>query len=103
MLDKIAEGATSDDYRIVEMLDHWLSNYKEKLTWRRVINVLKEIDLQQLAMHIEKVYVTGKNRGNIFRDSVLYRITQTPSLTFFFIIHVPYALNTEVAITTYYQ
>lgn len=44
---------------IVEMLDHWLRNYPGRPTWKEVANALKKINLQQLAVDIERVYETG--------------------------------------------
>ena len=49
---------------IVEVLDHWLRNYqaptKSKPTWRDVADVLKAMELHQLADSILSVYETGK-------------------------------------------
>ena len=50
----------SPDECLVEMLDYWLRNHKEQLTWREVARALKAIDLQQLSSDIENVYKTGK-------------------------------------------
>ena len=60
ILDTFAEQCTPEDC-IVEMLDYWLRNSKEKLTWRDVAKALKVIELSQLAFGIERVYTTGKH------------------------------------------
>ena len=60
VLDNFAENCTPDDC-IIEMLDFWLRNYKGNPTWRDVGNILKAINLRQLAVDIEQVYTTGKN------------------------------------------
>ena len=43
----------------MEMLDYWLRNSEKKKTWKDVAQVLKQINLGQLANEIEKVYKTG--------------------------------------------
>lgn len=45
---------------LVEVLDYWLRNNPHTPTWRDVAEVLKEIELSQLADDILKVYKTGK-------------------------------------------
>ena len=79
VLDNFAKNCTPDNC-IVEMLDHWLRNYKEKPTWRRVINILKAINLQQLAVDIEQVYITGTD--SYLRDNPdpfnIWRLEQPP-------------------------
>ena len=47
---------------LVEVLDYWLRKYHtadNKLTWRDVAKVIKEIGLHQLAESILNVYQTG--------------------------------------------
>ena len=56
-LDKYTEYP--DDQCIVEVLDFWLRNHTGQPTWREVADVLRGIDLQQLASNIENVYETG--------------------------------------------
>ena len=60
ILDTFAEQCTPGDC-IMEMLDYWLRNSKEKPTWRDVAKALKAIELPQLAFGIERVYTTGKH------------------------------------------
>ena len=56
-LDKYTEYP--DDQCIIEVLDFWLRNHTGQPTWREVADVLRGIDLQQLASDIENVYETG--------------------------------------------
>ena len=56
-LDKYTEYP--DDQCIIEVLDFWLRNHTGQPTWRKVADVLRGIDLQQLASDIENVYETG--------------------------------------------
>ena len=58
VLDYFASKCSPDEC-LVEMLDYWLRNHKEQLTWREVVRALKAINLQQLASDIENVYKTG--------------------------------------------
>ncbi|MCG8624073.1 MAG: hypothetical protein MJE68_19035 [Proteobacteria bacterium] len=58
-LDKITEQCQIPDECIVELFDHWLRISAEPPTWRTVADVLKAINLTELGMEIEKVYVTG--------------------------------------------
>ena len=47
---------------LVEVLDYWLRKHhtaENKLTWRDVVKVVKEIGLHQLAENILNVYQTG--------------------------------------------
>ena len=60
ILDTFAEQCTPEDC-IMEMLDYWLRNSKEKPTWRDVAKALKAIEVPQLAFGIEHVYTTGKH------------------------------------------
>ena len=49
-----------DEECLVEVLDHWLRNHESnKLTWKEVAEVLREIDLHQLADDLTKSYDTG--------------------------------------------
>jgi hypothetical protein len=59
VLDYFASKCSPEEC-MVEMLDHWLRNREEQLTWREVARALKAINLQQLALDIESVYKTGK-------------------------------------------
>ena len=59
-LGRFAEQCAQPEDCIVEMLDHWLRNTTEKLTWWDVAKALKVINLPQLAFDIESVYTTGK-------------------------------------------
>ena len=56
-LDKYTEYP--DDQCIIEVLDFWLRNHTGQPTWREVADVLRGINLQQLASDIENVYETG--------------------------------------------
>ena len=58
ILDKLADNCSPQEC-IVEMFDYWLRQQKELPTWRDVAKILKVINLQQLADHIETVYTTG--------------------------------------------
>ena len=58
VLDGFAKQCTPEDC-VMEMLDLWLKNQAKQPTWRDVAKVLKIIHLPQLALEIEKVYVTG--------------------------------------------
>ena len=52
VLDYFASKCSPEEC-IVEMLDFWLRNSKEQVTWKEVARVLKKINLQQLALDIE--------------------------------------------------
>ena len=54
---------------MVEMLDYWLRNSAKRLTWKEIAQILKRINLQQLAFDIERVYSTGTE--NIFSSMFL--------------------------------
>ena len=58
VLDYFASKCSLDEC-LVEMLDYWLRNHKEQLTWMEVVRALKAINLQQLSLDIESVYKTG--------------------------------------------
>lgn len=58
VLDYYARKCSPEEC-MVEMLDYWLRNHKEQLTWREVARAVKAISLQQLASDIETVYKTG--------------------------------------------
>ena len=58
VLDCCARTCSPEDC-IVEMLDYWLRNSVEKPTWKVIAEVLKAINLPQLAHDIEMVYSTG--------------------------------------------
>ena len=58
VLDNFAKNCIPDEC-VVETFDNWLRNYKGKPTWRDVADVLRAINLQQLAFDIEQVYITG--------------------------------------------
>ena len=58
VLNNYAKHCSPNDC-IVETLDYWLRNCKEQQTWRDVAQVLRKINLQQLARDIEAVYTTG--------------------------------------------
>lgn len=45
---------------LVEVLDYWLRNNPNLPTWRDVAEVLKEVELHELAENILEVYKTGK-------------------------------------------
>ena len=63
ILDYFASKCSPEDC-MVEMLDHWLRiwNHEEQLTWKEVARALKAISLQQLALDIESVYITGNRK-----------------------------------------
>ena len=44
---------------MIEVCDYWVRNHTGQPTWREVVNALKKIEFQQLALDIEKVYETG--------------------------------------------
>ena len=50
---------------LVEVCDNWLRNHSGKPTWREVAEALGEINCQQLAFDIKKVYETGKKTINV--------------------------------------
>ena len=60
VLDNYAKQCFPEDC-IVEMLDYWLRHCKERPTWKDVAKVLKEVNLQKLALDIENIYTTGIN------------------------------------------
>lgn len=59
VLDSIAK-TTFPENCLVEMLDYWLKYFHddEKLTWADVATALRDINLQELAYHIEQQYAT---------------------------------------------
>ena len=58
VLDYFASKCPADEC-IVEILDFWLRNHKEQVTWKDVARALKAINLQQLTLDIESIYTTG--------------------------------------------
>ena len=60
VLDDCAKTCSQEDC-IVEMLDYWLRNSVQKPTWKHIAEVLKAINLPQLACDTERVYTTGKS------------------------------------------
>ena len=68
VLDYFASKCPPDEC-IVEMLDFWLRNHKEQVTWKEVARALKAINLQQLALDIENIYTTG-NYANALLNRV---------------------------------
>ena len=60
MLDKFAKQCSPEDC-IVEILDYWVRNTVERQTWKDVANILRAINLLQLAHDIEGVYSTGNH------------------------------------------
>ena len=44
---------------IVETFDYWLRHCEEEPTWKDVAQILKLINLRQLALDIESVYAIG--------------------------------------------
>ena len=60
VLDKFAKQCSPEDC-IVEMLDCWL-RCGAKPSWKDVANILKTINLTQLALDIEGVYATGNEK-----------------------------------------
>ena len=56
VLDYFASKCPPDEC-IVEILDFWLRNHKEQVTWKDVARALKAINLQQLALDIESIYI----------------------------------------------
>lgn len=59
VLDSIAKTSFSQNC-IAEVLDYWLKYSDERLTWKSVIDVLKEIDLHNLAQDIEQMCDAGE-------------------------------------------
>ena len=56
MLDSIAK-TTFPENCIVEVLDYWLKYFDDgTLTWSDVATALRDINLQELAYHIEQEY-----------------------------------------------
>lgn len=60
VLDSIAKTCLPENC-IVEVLDYWLKYSDEKLTWRDVAYVLKEINFHDLAQDIVQIYKTGRS------------------------------------------
>ena len=58
VLDDFAKQCTPEDC-VMEMLDYWLRNQADQPTWNDIAKILKIIHFSQLALEIEKVYVTG--------------------------------------------
>ena len=58
VLDSFAKQCSPEDC-IMEMLDYWLRKHVRQPTWTDVANVLKHINLPQLASEIERVKITG--------------------------------------------
>ena len=58
VLDNYARNCSPKDC-IIEVFDYWLRNHNEVPTWREVAEILKMINLHQLAFDIEQVYTTG--------------------------------------------
>ena len=48
-----------DEECFVKVLDNWLRNHESKPTWKEVAEVLRQIDLHQLADDLMKSYETG--------------------------------------------
>lgn len=44
---------------LMEMLDYWLRKCIKQPTWNDVAKILNMLELSQLAMGIENIYVTG--------------------------------------------
>ena len=63
VLDKFAKQCSPEDC-LVEMLDYWLRNGVERRTWKDIANILRTINLLQLACNIEGVYSTGNHGCN---------------------------------------
>ena len=57
IMDKYSDHP--DEECFVEVLDSWLRNHESKPTWKEVAEVLREIDLNQLADDIMRSYETG--------------------------------------------
>jgi hypothetical protein len=64
VLDSIAK-TTFPENCIVEVLDYWLKYFydDEKLTWSDVAIALRDINLQELAYHIEQEYAIEFEAG----------------------------------------
>ena len=62
-LDKIAEQCPLPDQCIVELFDYWLRNSAEPPTWKTVADVLKAMNLKELGLDIENVYITSINKN----------------------------------------
>lgn len=58
ILDKYSDCTQEEG--IVEVMDYWLRNHPNQLTWKDVAEALKKIDLHLLAADILKVYETGE-------------------------------------------
>jgi hypothetical protein len=58
VLDSFAKQCSPEDC-IMEMLDYWLRKHVTQPTWTDVANVLKHINLPQLASEIERIEITG--------------------------------------------
>ena len=89
VLDKFTQQCSPEDC-IIEMLDYWLRKQTTLPTWKDVAKILKEIKLPQLALSIERAYVTGNTCMNYrinFHDLqvatreilYMYRYRQAPS------------------------
>lgn len=57
-LDSFAKQCSPEDC-IVEVMDYWLRRHVREPTWTDVANILKLINLPQLASEIEGVQITG--------------------------------------------
>ena len=57
VMDKYSDHC--DEECFVEVLDYWLRNHESKPTWKEVAEVLRQIDLHQLADDLMKSYETG--------------------------------------------
>lgn len=60
VLDNYSRHCKQDDC-LIETMDYWLKHCEEQPTWKDVAEILKVIDLPQLAQDIERVYTTGKD------------------------------------------
>ena len=71
VLDSFAKQCSPEDC-IVEMLDYWLRKHVRQPTWIDIANILKLINLPQLAAGIERVHITGTEFSYAYCSSVCY-------------------------------
>ena len=57
VLDNFNKQCIQEDC-IVETFDYWLRHCEDEPTWKDVDHILKLINLHQLALDIERVYIT---------------------------------------------
>lgn len=57
------------DQSIIEVIDYWIRNHTGPPTWKEIVSALRQLDLHNLSVEIERIYTEGNIKFGMNRQT----------------------------------